>query len=128
MVFILYLVALLFYIYIRCAYTLQLGIILWYGIIVFLCEMMGAVSIILYSVCIIVKPLENNKRRDPTKPPPRPKSKYHIRVIVPCYSESLQIVQRTVLASYNAHLPPNVSRTVYLCDDGKDPKKQEWVE
>jgi hypothetical protein len=27
-----------------------------------------------------------------------------------------------------ADLPPGVTRTLYLCDDGKDPTKQAWLE
>ena len=44
---------------------------------------------------------------------------YHIRVLVPCYREELEIVQRTVLAALDADLPAGCARTVYLCDDGK---------
>lgn len=91
-VFILYIMALILYIYIRCAYTLGLGIFLWYGIIIIICEIMGAISILLYSVCIIVKPTDEAKKRDPNKPAIKPKCRYHVRVIIPCYSESLQIV------------------------------------
>ena len=44
---------------------------------------------------------------------------YHIRVLVPCYREDLEIVQRTVLAALDADLPAGCGRTVYLCDDGR---------
>ena len=44
---------------------------------------------------------------------------YHVRVLVPCYKEDLEIVQRTVLAALDAELPAGCARTVYLCDDGK---------
>ena len=44
---------------------------------------------------------------------------YHVRVIVPCYKESLDILRRTVLAARDGVLPAGVGRTIYLCDDGK---------
>ncbi len=44
---------------------------------------------------------------------------YHVRVLVPCYREELEIVARTVLAALAADLPASCARTVYLCDDGK---------
>ena len=53
---------------------------------------------------------------------------YHVRVFIPCYKESLEIVQRTVLAALDAELPGGCERTVYLCDDGKDPEKRHWVQ
>ena len=52
---------------------------------------------------------------------------YHIRVLIPCYKEDLEIVQKTILAARTAILPENVARTIYLCDDGKDPEKRAWV-
>ena len=56
--------------------------------------------------------------------PPQP---FVVRVLIPCYTESLEIVQQTVLAAANADLPPLACRTVYLLDDGKDPTKAAWV-
>ena len=44
---------------------------------------------------------------------------YHVRVVVPCYKESLDILRRTVLAARDGVLPAGVGRTIYLCDDGK---------
>ena len=54
------------------------------------------------------------------------KFRYHIRVLVPCYKEPLEIVARTVQAAYNAKLPAGCDATMYLCDDGKDPQKRKW--
>lgn len=51
---------------------------------------------------------------------------YHVRVCVPCYKEDLEILRRTILAAYDALLPTGCSRTIYLCDDGKDPRKRKW--
>lgn len=52
--------------------------------------------------------------------------RYHVRVLVPCYKEPLDIVARTVQAAYNAKLPSGCDVTIYLCDDGKDPQKRKW--
>ena len=54
------------------------------------------------------------------------KSRYHVRVLVPCYRESLEIVARTCQAAWNAKLPAGCDRTIYLCDDGKEPSKRKW--
>lgn len=51
---------------------------------------------------------------------------YHVRVLVPCYKEDLNILKRTCACALAAYLPPGCSRTVYLCDDGKDPMKRKW--
>ena len=51
-----------------------------------------------------------------------------MRVLVPCYKESLEILRRTIMAAYDAQLPEGCHRTIYLCDDGKDPKKRKWVD
>jgi cellulose synthase/poly-beta-1,6-N-acetylglucosamine synthase-like glycosyltransferase len=47
--------------------------------------------------------------------------------MIPCYKEDLEIVQKTVLAAWDATLPRGCHRTIYLCDDGKDPLKRDWV-
>ena len=55
------------------------------------------------------------------------KLNYHVRVLVPCYKEELEIIQKTVLAALDAPLPAGCARTIYLCDDGKDPEKRAWT-
>lgn len=50
-----------------------------------------------------------------------------MRVLVPCYRESLAIIQRTVLAAKRADRPPGVRVAIYVCDDGADAKKRAWV-
>jgi hypothetical protein len=52
---------------------------------------------------------------------------YNVRVLVPCYKESLAIIQRTVLAARRADRPPGTSVTIYICDDGNDARKRAWV-
>ena len=51
---------------------------------------------------------------------------YHVRVLVPTYKETLDIVAKTVHAAYNAPLPVGCMRTIYVCDDGKDSSKRRW--
>lgn len=51
---------------------------------------------------------------------------YHVRVLIPCYNESLEIVGKTAMAALDAMLPVGCSRTVYICDDGKDAQKRKW--
>lgn len=71
--------------------------------------------------------LSGSQRFHTLPPPPlqvdRP---YHVRVLVPCYSEPLEIVGATVTAALKAFLPAGVQRTLYLCDDGKDSTKRKW--
>ena len=49
---------------------------------------------------------------------------YHIRVLICCYKEDLDCVQRTIECAASALLPYGCTRTIYLCDDRKDPEKQ----
>ncbi len=49
-----------------------------------------------------------------------------MRVLVPCYRETLEIVAKTCQAAYNAGMPIGCDKTIYLCDDGKDPQKRKW--
>lgn len=51
-----------------------------------------------------------------------------MRVLVPCYKESLGTVSATVAAAMEAALPPGVTRELYLCDDGKDGEKRACLE
>ena len=50
---------------------------------------------------------------------------YHVRVLVPCYKEDIDILRRTLTAAHEAELPKGCQRTIYLCDDGKDPEKRK---
>ena len=68
-------------------------------------------------------------QEDPSSPgKPFTRHPYHVRVLVPCYKESLDILRRTVMAAYDADLPEGCESTIYLLDDGKDSKKRKWVE
>jgi len=50
--------------------------------------------------------------------------KYHVRVLIPCYKEDADIVEKTMVAIRTAVLPPGCQRTIYVCDDGKDRQKR----
>ena len=76
---------------------------MWYGAIVFAIEMLGAMSIIFYGVWLIATP--NNSDIIGLDSAATLRRQYHIRVLVPCYSEPLAIVQRTVLAARRAIVP-----------------------
>ncbi|GFH05774.1 uncharacterized protein HaLaN_00291, partial [Haematococcus lacustris] len=54
----------------------------------------------------------------------------HVRVLVPCYKEPMEVVVATIMAAVSAGLPSMTRRqeTVYLCDDGKDAEKQAFIE
>jgi endoglucanase len=54
--------------------------------------------------------------------------RFHVRVLVPCYKEGMGTITATINAALSAPLPPGVRRTLYLCDDGKDPNKKRWLE
>jgi hypothetical protein len=41
--------------------------------------------------------------------------------------ESLDVIAATIGAALAAAVPPGVTRTVYLCDDGKDAKKAAYI-
>ena len=49
------------------------------------------------------------------------------QVLVPCYTEALEIVTETVWAARMAELPPGCTATVWLLDDGHDAAKAAWV-
>jgi hypothetical protein len=51
--------------------------------------------------------------------PPRP--------LGPHPQEGMEVITATVRAALAAHVPPGVTRTVYLCDDGKDPQKAAFI-
>ena len=44
------------------------------------------------------------------------------------HAEDIAIVRRTVMAAYDAVVPAGCQRTIYLCDDGKDPKKRKFCD
>jgi endoglucanase len=125
----LYVLALFFYLYVRVAHTLDLGSYVWYGVFVLMVEILGATTTLLYGINIVADPVHEPPRPDPDNPGlvlvDHP---YHVRVLVPVYKESLEIVTKTISAALSAALPAGCGRTVYLCDDGRDPAKRRWCE
>ena len=105
-VFFLYLCSFIFYLWIRISKTLNLGPYVAYGWYVLLVEIMGATTVILYGVNLLWNPVLTPYMEDPENPGlTLVKHPYHVRVLVPCYSESLDIIRRTVMAAYDAILP-----------------------
>jgi hypothetical protein len=51
--------------------------------------------------------------------------RFDVRVLVPCYKESVEVVENTLRATLNADMPHNSTRTIYVCDDGADPIKEQ---
>ena len=50
------------------------------------------------------------------------------RAVPPHAQESLDVITGTVGAALAALVPPGVTRTVYLCDDGQDAKKKAYID
>jgi hypothetical protein len=75
--------------------------------------------------------LEKPKAIDTSMDAPEPlfglRRAYVVRVMIPCYKESLAITQRTVYAARRADRPFGMRLVIYLCDDGSDPKKRDWI-
>ena len=116
-----YLAALAFYLWVRITKTLGLGRYTAYGAIVLGVECLGATTVLIYGLNLLLLPAPVGPAPAATAHP------YHVRVCVPVYKEALDIVRRTVLAARAAPLPAGCARTVYLCDDGRDPRKRAWV-
>ncbi|KAK9857954.1 hypothetical protein WJX84_008696, partial [Apatococcus fuscideae] len=126
-VFFIYLVAFCFYMWIRVTKTLDLGQFVAYGIAILVIEIMGATATVIYGLNLILRPVYETFPDDPENPGrPLVDHPYHIRVLIPCYKEPLEIVGRTATAALDAELPRTCQRTVYLLDDGKDAAKRKW--
>jgi len=129
-IFLFYLGASIFYFIVRATRTLNMGY-LGYGILVLVIEIISSTATFGYAILLV----KYSKSRR-TKGLPIPKKgeqpdldnlMFHVRVLIPCYKESTELVKLTVLGALKAPLPKNTLRTVYLCDDGKDPTKEEMV-
>jgi hypothetical protein len=93
------------YAFVRVRYSIApLRDLIWYGIVVFIIEMLGAMSIVFYGVWLIAVP-DNSDIESLDPKHVKLRRNYHIRVLVPCYSEALGIVKRTVFAARRAELP-----------------------
>jgi cellulose synthase/poly-beta-1,6-N-acetylglucosamine synthase-like glycosyltransferase len=125
-----YLCALIFYIYVRAAKTLNLGAkYQWYGIVILVIEIIGSTTTIVYGLNHLFYTVDKDiPGKKPLVGPLKTATQYHIRCLVPCYKESLQILQLTIMALRESELPEGCTRTIYMCDDGKDPLKRDWVD
>lgn len=102
-----------------------------YGSLILLVEMMGFTAMLPYVLLCV----HGHYPRNPGslglpaagRSPAGPEYRFNLHVIVPCYKEKLDMVQCTVIAAMTADLPPGTTRTVYMCDDGKDPEKRAWA-
>ncbi|KAK9864111.1 hypothetical protein WJX84_001594 [Apatococcus fuscideae] len=138
-VFIAWVMAFGFYLWVRITKTIsQLGGgFVAYGVALLVVEIMGATTVVNYGMNLLFNPMHEKFQEDPDSPgrSPTPFSHasrfvrlpYHVRVMVPCYKEELEIIRRTLMAAYDATLPEGCNRTIYLCDDGKDPRKRKWI-
>ena len=92
-------------------------------------QMCGATTTLLYGANLVLDPVSEAPTPDESsdvKGMVKVRVPYHVRVLVPCYSEPLEIVAKTCAAAATAYLPFGCRVTVYLCDDGKDRKKRNW--
>jgi hypothetical protein len=127
-VFLAFIAAFGFYVYIRATRTLGLGSMLWYGILILTVEIIGGLAMLPYGLCLVLRvtngappALDGKGNAPPTI------LTYHLRVAIPCYKEPLEVIGKTVMAALHAPIPGNCRRTVYLLDDGKDPEKKAFM-
>ena len=109
-VFLFFCGSLITYVGIRASKTLGLGGSLWYGIIVLVVEVLGGLAMLPYGLCLVVGVVG---------PPPAAveaaakgqaattEVAYHVRVVIPCYKEPLDVITKTFMASLYAALPAN---------------------
>lgn len=127
-----YVASLCFYIYVRVMMLLPSSPLpnRWYSALVFAIELLGATAVLPYA-------LLNTSHLHATGSPGLPEDDgamvcsecpFHVRVLVCCYKEPLDVVTATAAAALDAVLPPSTLRSVYLCDDGKDDAKRAWIE
>ena len=82
-----------------------------YGAIVLAVEILGALAMLPYGLCLVMRvtngaaPPVDAKGLNSTGLP------YHIRVMIPCYKEPLEVVTKTVMAALFASVPEGCCRT-----------------
>jgi hypothetical protein len=126
-----FLAATSYYLYVRGTVSLNMGRQTPYGAFVFAVELMGLAAVLPYAAMLVVytRPTPGSKglpAEDGVWILPTEK-RFHVRVLIPCYKEPLELVKNSVNAALGAHLPPGVQRTVYLCDDGADLEKEQLM-
>ena len=129
-IFLYYVASLIYYIVVRATKTLNMGY-LGYGVLVLLIEIVSSTATIGYAVLLVKYSKSRRTKGLPIakkgQSPDLDNLAFHVRVLVPCYKESVELVKITVLGALKAPLPRNTLRTVYLCDDGRDPAKEEMI-
>jgi hypothetical protein len=102
-----------------------------YGILVLLIEIVSSTATIGYAVLLVKYSKSRRTKGLPIakkgQQPDLDNLAFHVRVLVPCYKESVELVKITVLGAVKAPLPRNTLRTVYLCDDGKVGCRWGWL-
>lgn len=68
---------------------------IFYGVVIFVAEMGGALAMIIYGVNLVLLPNDKLEKMVIVDGVPATKVGYHIRVMIPCYSEPFDIVKRT---------------------------------
>jgi cellulose synthase/poly-beta-1,6-N-acetylglucosamine synthase-like glycosyltransferase len=127
-----YLGSLAFYCYVRILMLLPSAGLpnRWYSALIFAVELLGATAVLPYAVI-------NTRHLHSTGTPGLPEDDgtmvcndcpFHVRVLIPMYQESLDIVSATLSAALDAALPPSTIRSVYLCDDSGREMVRAWVE
>jgi len=127
LVYIFYLMAFVFYIVVRATKTLGLGPLQAYGIIVLLVEILGGLAMLPYGLCLCARVVNNKASPPDDKGIVSTQLKYHIRVVIPCYKEPLDVIAKTFMAAMYAAIPAGCRKTVYLLDDGRDIDKKCFV-
>ncbi|KAK9821120.1 hypothetical protein WJX81_000795 [Elliptochloris bilobata] len=115
------------YFWLRAEGVRAMGLYAWYGALVLAGEALGACSVALYGLCIIrraLPPPAHDLQRATEAAADQP---FHVQVLVPCYTEALDIVAESVWAAHVAQVPAGCAKTVWLLDDGKDADKAAWV-
>lgn len=122
--YVIMLATLVFYFYVRIRYTFPRHY-LGYSIFILVFEIIGSSNTLLQGLYLLRRK-EYNYVPNETGRLPLSRA-FHVRVMLPCYRESVELIQATAYACIRAELPAGCYRTVYICDDGKDPEKAEWV-
>jgi hypothetical protein len=126
-VFLYFIAAFITYVVIRATKTLGLGSMWWYGAIVLAVEILGGLAMIPYALCLVPRVEREMPKPDAAGAPKPTILDYHIRVVIPCYKEPLDVISKTVVAALYAPIPANCRRTVYLLDDGRDGEKRKFM-
>ncbi len=106
-----------------------LGSVLPYGILLLVVEVLGATTVLVYGINLLFNPLHEKPPSTRTTPRmslppgapvpsfemPKVALPYHVRVLVPCYKEELEICQRTVLGGRGRPLARRAARGPSTC-------------